>query len=209
MNKPLYEVIDVSHWNGKINWCDVVNKGIKGVIIKAGGSESGSPKQDSLYEDYYIQAKKHGLLVGAYFFGVGKTYTKGSSDALGFREMLKGKQFELPVFIDYETPNTADDKEENTRYIEGFCNTMTQFGFWVGIYGSDVSTFKTLLHKDSLLAWTWWVAKYSTKEPTYATENCQLWQYSSKYDLNGHNTDINKVYIDFEKYIKQKGLNGF
>lgn len=209
LGKILYKVIDVSHWNGKINWCSVVEKGIKGVIIKCGGSETGKIYQDKLFEDYYIQAKKHGLKVGAYFFGFGSDYQKGCNDALGMREIIKGKQFELPVFLDYESPNNPGTKQGNTDYCRGFLHTLDAFNYWVGMYGSDSSTFKSLVNRDELMDFTWWVAKYSSKEPTYATMNCQIWQYSSTYDLNGHNTDINNVYLDFEPIIKRKGLNGY
>ena len=219
MNKILYKVIDISHWNGKIDFQKVIDSGVTGVIIKCGGSETkdGHTYQDKLFEDYYIQAKKVDLFVGAYYFGVGSDYLKGTEDALKCRELLKDKQFELPIYLDYECSsgtgrtNTKKNKKGNTEYCKGFCHTLENYNYFVGIYGSDNSTFKEMVNKTDLLDYTWWVARYSVAVPNYATENMKIWQFTSKGKVNGisGNTDINYVYQDFPNIIRGIGKNGY
>ena len=116
--------IDVSHWQGDIDWEQVKASGIDFVIVKAGGSDAGF-YTDSRFEENYAGAKAAGLMVGAYYFvgALCKSYEDGVADAERFIEMLQGKQFEYPVFIDFEAPD-GSDKEGNTDACVGFCQTM-------------------------------------------------------------------------------------
>ena len=103
--------IDVSHWQGDIDWKTAKKVGLEFAIIKAGGSDKGFYK-DSKFEKNYIEAKNAGVKVGAYYF-VGencKSYEDGAADAKRFIEIIAGKQFEYPVYIDFEAPDTSNKK---------------------------------------------------------------------------------------------------
>ena len=93
--------IDVSHWQGNIDWNKVKKAGIEFAIIKAGGSDAGF-YTDSKWEANYKGAKAAGIPIGAYYF-VGKdcvTAAAGKADAERFLKILKGKQLEYPVYMD-------------------------------------------------------------------------------------------------------------
>ena len=95
--------IDVSHWQGNIDWNKVKKAGIEFAIIKAGGSDAGF-YTDSKWEANYKGAKAAGIPIGAYYF-VGKdcvTAAAGKADAERFLKILKGKQLEYPVYMDNE-----------------------------------------------------------------------------------------------------------
>ena len=95
--------IDVSHWQGDIDWEQVKASGIDFVIVKAGGSDAGF-YTDKYFEKNYAGAKSAGLMVGAYYF-VGKyciSTLDGSADAQRFLKICEGKTFDLPLFIDIE-----------------------------------------------------------------------------------------------------------
>ena len=95
--------IDVSHWQGTIDWNKVKAAGIEFAIIKAGGSDAGT-YTDSKWEANYKGAKAAGIPIGAYYF-VGKdcvTAAAGKADAERFIQILKGKQLEYPVYMDNE-----------------------------------------------------------------------------------------------------------
>lgn len=214
--KCLYKVVDLSHHNGAVDFCNLINKGIGGVILKCGGSETsdGHTYEDKLFQDYYTKAKLHGLRVGAYYFGVGSSIAKGNEDALRCRELLKNKQFDLPIFIDYETSkgtgstNTKNNKKGNTDYVVSFCHTLEKFGFFVGVYASDISGFKDMLELERLYPFAWWVARYG-KYPEYATRNLQLWQYTSTDDtltLSGR-CDVSECYVNYD--FLRGGFNGY
>lgn len=202
--------IDVSRWQGSINWSAVKNASIEFAIIKAGGSDAGF-YIDPYFEQNYSGAKAVGLHVGAYYF-VGPnctSYNDGVGDAKRFIELLRGKQFDMPVYIDFEAPN-GNNKIGNTEACRGFCETMESAGYFVGIYASDISGFANRLNKNSLKKFTWWVARYGS-QPTYAVENKGIWQYSSSGVVNGivGNVDMNESYIDYPSAIKKNGLNGY
>ena len=201
--------IDVSHHQGIIYWDTVAKSGMEFAIIKAGGSDSGFYK-DSKFESNYEGAKKAGLKVGAYYY-VGKNCTTryaGISDANRFIEIIKGKQFEMPVFIDLEsTPVSA--KAGATEAVISFCETMEAAGYYVGIYASDISGFKDRLNIDKLTKWCKWVARYGS-QPKYV-EDYGIWQKSETGRVNGisGNVDLDICYVDYSAVIENAGKNGY
>ena len=200
--------IDVSHWQANIDWKRVENSGVDFAILKAGGSDNGL-YTDNKFNFNYHNAKAQNIPVGAYFF-IGKSFntTNAIRQAQYFLSILKGKSFELPIFIDVETLN-GKNKNENTNAVLTFCDWMEKHNAFIGIYGSDISTFKYMLHYKFLDRFAFWVARYGVK-PSYVT-TWQIWQYSSKGRVPGitGNVDRNVTYIDYPKIIVKKGLNRF
>ena len=203
--------IDVSHWQGNINWVSVKADGYDFAIIKAGGSDSGF-YTDSKFKSNYEKAKEAGIAVGTYYF-VGKdckSYEAGVADAKRFIATISGLQFEYPLYIDYEAPN-AVDKESNTEACIGFCKTMEDNGYFVGIYASEVSGFHDRLDDSKLQNYTHWVARYGKKPTTIPESVFGMWQYSSTGSVAGisGNVDLDIAYVDFPSLIKYSGRNGF
>ena len=202
--------IDVSRWQGSINWNAVRYAGIEFAIIKAGGSDAGFYK-DPYFEANYSGAKAAGIHVGAYYFvGPGCTSAAdGKADAERFIAQLAGKQFDFPVYIDFEAPSAANPSG-NTDACIAFCETMEAAGYYVGIYASDYSGFKDKLEKKRLLPYTWWVAHYGA-EVDYATENKGIWQYTSDGSVPGISgrVDMDEAYIDYSGTITAGGYNGY
>lgn len=210
MRKIIYKVLDLSHWNTVTDWKAIVEDGYKGVILKVGGSDGANKYyKDKKFEEYYTKAKEVGLLVGGYWFCGSQINNgvKGVQDALYFLECIKGKQFELPLWCDYEIGNPKTRKA-NTDAVELFCMTMEGHSYFIGIYGSDFNTFEYQLDSKRLTRFAWWVAKYSTKEPNH---KCGLWQYTSTGKVKGikGNVDISNVYLEYSEVIKAVKLNGF
>ena len=201
--------IDISHWNGKVDFNKVKESGIDFVIIKAGGSDYGFYK-DSRFEENYREAKAAGLSVGAYYF-VGKKFygvVSGAADAERFIKILDGKQFDYPVFVDVETTESRY-KELATDATIAFCETMEKAGYFVGIYASDISGYKEKLNHDKLIEYTHWVARYGS-EPVVCKEY-GIWQHSSKGSVSGisGSVDLDVSKVDYSKLIKEKGFNGY
>ena len=201
--------IDVSHWNGCIDFDKVKASGVEFVIIKAGGSDKGF-YTDSKFKENYEKAKAAGLYVGAYYFA-GKKFRgveAGFADAQRFIDILKGLKFEYPVFIDIEAQENRY-KEEITDAAVAFCQEMEKAGYFVGIYASDISGFKDKLHHDRIKDYAHWVARYGN-EPKVCKEY-GIWQYSSKGSVNGisGSVDMDISAVDYAKTIKEKGFNGY
>lgn len=201
--------IDVSVYQGNIDWKAVRNSGIEFAIIKAGGSDSGFYK-DSKFEQNYANAKAVGMPVGAYYF-VGSGCTSkadGIADAKRFLDIIRGKAFEYPVYIDLESTSPSA-KSGATEACIGFCETMENAGYYCGIYASDVSGFVERLDLSRLSKFDKWVANYISKPSCVASYG--IWQKSDSGRINGinGNVDLNEAYMDYPTIIKNAGLNGF
>ena len=201
--------IDISHWNGDIDFSKVKASGVDFVIIKAGGSDKGF-YTDSKFKENYAKAVAAGLSVGAYYFA-GKNFRgieSGITDARKFIKILDGLKFDYPVFLDIEAQENRY-KEEITDAAVAFCEEMEKAGYFVGIYASDISGFKDKLHHDRIKDYAHWVARYGN-EPKVCKEY-GIWQYTSKGSVNGivGSVDMDISTVDYSKTIKEKGFNGY
>lgn len=204
--------IDVSAWQGNIDWKQVAADGIEFAIIKAGGSDAGKNGwyKDKQFMNNIIGAFSNGIHVGAYYF-VGKNCTNadaGRIDAQRFLYILQGLFLDYPVVLDFEAP-TRDNKQGNTDAVKAFCEEMEKNKYYVSIYASDISGFKERLYIDQLTAYDKWVARYGS-DPKYVKQ-WGMWQYSSKGNLHGIKGFVDMDYSkqDYSKIIPAAHLNGF
>lgn len=204
--------VDVSKWQGSIDW-GAAKQDIDFAILKAGGSDAGF-YEDAYFKDNYKECKKYGIPVGCYYF-VGKHFGdqegNGFADARRFYDIIKGKTFEFPIYIDIEiTPTDAKAREGTTREAISMVKTLEAAGYYVGIYGSDIATFKNRLNYKDISDIDIWVAKYSQNPPAWATR-WRIWQYSSSGTVSGINgrVDLNRCNTNFPYIMKTKGLNGY
>ena len=193
--------IDVSAWQGKIDFNKVKKSGYEFVIIKAGGNDDGF-YTDSRFETNYTSTKKAGLKVGAYYF-VNRDFSAKNAQKLAevFYNIVKNKTFDFPLFIDVETTPTSE-RTTVTTGINIFCNYLQKKGYMSGVYASAISGFVDRININDLSKNIYkWVASYSYK-PSNAGENATycIWQKSSTGRVNGinGNVDINECYVDFK-----------
>jgi len=201
--------IDVSRHNGNINWSKVAQSGVKFAIIKAGGSDDGFYK-DPKFEYNYTRAFNCGLGVGAYYF-VGpkcKSREDGIADAHRFYQIISGKKFDYPVFIDFEAPS-AYNKSGNTEAVIGFCEYMESKGYYCGVYASTLSGFDDKLIDTKLKPYDHWVADYRGYNGYKGSTG--IWQYSETGKISGisKKTDLDYAYKNYPSIIKRKHLNGW
>lgn len=204
--------IDVSKWQGKIDWCKASkDPQCEFVICKIGGSDGGLYR-DSTFETNYNGCKGHSIPVGCYFF-MGSdcnTIERGKNLAVNILNMLKGYKFEYPVYLDVEGTNICE-KQGVTDAVYTICETLEKSGYYVGIYGSDVSTFRDRLNKEELTRFDKWVARYPLTSNCTVITSCGMRQYSSSGKVNGinGNVDLDVAYYDFPSIMKTKHLNGY
>lgn len=201
--------IDISHWNGAIDFDKVKASGVEFVLIKAGGSDKGF-YTDPMFITNYNKAKAAGLFVGAYYFA-GKNFRgveAGMADAHRFIAILNGLKFEYPVYVDIEAQENRY-KEQITDAAIAFCNMLESAGYFVGIYASDIAGFKNKLNHERIKSYAHWVARYG-EEPEIC-KNYGIWQYSSKGRVPGiiGSVDLDLSAVDYAKTITEKGFNGY
>ena len=203
--------MDVSKWQGDINWCKVKASGkVAFAIIKVGGNDGGNIYTDAKFERNYYGAKGHNIPVGCYFF-LGKqvnTTERGRAVGSQILSLIKGYKFEYPVYIDVEV-HDKNNRQGNTDAVKACCDVLEKAGYYVGVYGSDINTFEEMVYKDQLKAYDKWIARY----PLTSTckNNGGMRQYSSTGSIDGinGNVDLDESYYGFPEIMKNKHLNGF
>ena len=208
-DKKQYKGIDVSHWQGTIDFKKVKAAGYDFVIIKAGGSDNGRYTDKKFYTNYQ-KAVEAGLHVGAYYFNGPKCQgaASGVADAKHFLQILGKLKFDYPVFCDIEA-QPAVKRMQNTEAVKAFCETMEAACWWVGVYASDVSGFRSRLDHSQLTDYTHWVADYT--DPVTVCKDFQLRQYTSKGKVPGisGSVDLDISLVDYPAKIKKIGLNNY
>lgn len=192
--------IDVSSWQGNIDWKKVKASGITCAVLRAGFGREAS-QIDNTFEQNYKNAKAAGLKVGAYWYSYADSVEDAKREAKACLEVIKGKSFELPVFYDMEENfQTAFGKETLTNMATAFMKEVIKGGFRVGIY-ANLNWFNNYLNHKSLSGTYFiWLAQYHTE----AQLDCDMWQYSSTEKVSGidGNVDMNIIYSD--KLIKSE-----
>lgn len=150
---------------------------------------------------------ERGIPVGVYWYSCANTKAKGIAEVKKCLEIIKGKTISYPVFIDTEDNyhQRPSGKKAITDALVGFCETVESAGYYTGIYASS-SWFQDLTELDRLEPYDFWVAQWSSKEPTLRHG---IWQYTSKGKLSGYsgNLDMNYAYKDYKTIIQRVGLN--
>lgn len=203
--------IDVSTWQGHyVDFDKVKKQGYNFVIIRAGFGRDKA-QIDNCFIENYNKAKKAGLKVGAYWYSYAVSPDDAKQEAKACIEVLKGKQFEMPIYYDVEENDIANKSVSEIRnIIANFISTMREAKYYTGI-----TSYLSLLEKigtDFCNKYPVWVAQYYN-QCTYSG-NYQIWQHTSTAKVNGITGGVDEdIYyinkMDFEKYIKSNGFNGF
>ena len=195
--------IDVSVWQGSIDWSKAKDE-IDFAILRAGYGREVSQK-DTRFEEYYAGCKKYNIPTGVYWFSYATTKEEAIQEAKACIECIKGKQFEYPILFDIEHSSQTNTTIAS-NIITGFCETMKEAGYYVGIY-TYYSFIKSYIPESIYSKYDLAIAHYANSTPW---ENKQIWQYSSTGKINGINGDVDLDYCYVEDYpekIKKLGLN--
>lgn len=128
--------IDLSEWNGSIDFNKVKKSGVTCVILRAGYGKDPN-QEDNEFQKYYKQAKTAGLNVGAYWYSYATSVDAAKAEVKNCMKTIGGKEFDLPVFLDVEEYRQAVlPKRTLTDIIKTFCNGMRDNGFDGGLYSA-------------------------------------------------------------------------
>ena len=204
-----YKGIDVSRYQGSIDFNKVKASGIEFVMIRCGTGYNQKACKDVKFETYYKQAKAAGLKVGTYFYSYALTENQARLEASWVLNWIKGKTFEYPVVYDMEERSQAKlGKTKISAVATAFCSTVEKAGYYVAIYSSK-SWVESYYTADVLNKYDLWMAQWTSK-CTYVGDY-GMWQYTSDGTVPGINgrVDCNISYRDYPTIIKKAGLNGF
>ena len=193
--------IDVSKWNGSIDWNAVKNSGVSYVIIRVGyrGSSQGALIEDPQFKTNIKGATAAGLKVGVYFFTQAIDEVEAVQEASMVLDRISGYKISYPVFLDVEGSGGRGDKIDSatrTAVCKAFCNTIQNAGYTAGVYANK-TWLTSKMDASALSGYKIWLAQYAAA-PTYSGRY-DLWQYKSNGKVSGisGNVDLNLSYLGY------------
>lgn len=196
-----YPGIDVSAFQGDIDWQQVKDSGIRFAIIRLG--YRGYGKAGKLVEDEYAQknlkeAAEVGMPIGAYFFSQALSIEEADEEIEFMLKILGDHELDMPIVLDWEIPtDTARTANMDARTLTDiqlhFCQVMTEKGYTPMVYFNWYQSTH-LMYLTELEAYPFWLALYQDRM-TYPYK-VEMWQYTDQGKVPGisGNVDIN-VYM--------------
>ncbi len=199
--------IDVSQYQGVIDWKSVANSGVKYAMIRIGyrGYGTGGLAEDPKFQRNFSGAVENGLKVGVYFYSTAINTAEAKRDAEYVMQILRKYGYQnkvsMPIALDLELiagVNTRDknvSKSMRTNIANTFGNTIANYGYTPMVYAC-----KSFLNDNmipSQILYDVWVAQYSAK-CTYSGKYT-MWQYTSTGRISGinGNVDCNICYKNY------------
>lgn len=194
INGSNVKCIDVSTWQGNINFDKLKENGYDYVIIRAGYGRETYQKDD-MFEANYRKAKAAGLKIGVYWFSYATYADEGFDEANACLYCLDKKELDMPVYYDLEyAPAIYNMNTSNyTQMAVNFCKSIERAGYKAGIYTS-ASVWKGYpLQRKTIqnCGYSIWNAEWSE----YSSIDCDIWQFSDKYYVDGINGYVDCSYI--------------
>ena len=179
----LFKGIDVSKWQGAIDWKKVKQAGIQFAMLRDGfGRYEG--QADEYFEQNYKAATEAGIHVGAYHFSYAKTVEQARAEAAYCKKLIAGKTFSFPIAYDVEDSAQASlSKAEVSAIVDAFCSEMEAAGYYVCVY-MNLSWLNSKLTDDIFKKYDIWLG------------------------ISGR-VDLDYAYKNYPNIMRQNGLNGY
>lgn len=211
--EPPYRYIDVSRYQGTIDWAQVAAAGYKGAMLKTVSTNRKlSKRADGLYIDptfeaNYRNARAAGLDVGVYYYTYATNKDIANAELSLLRQAVYGKELTLPVAVDVEDnklkPMSTLDLTNLTAYA---LEQVEKMGFYAQLYTYTGYSYELDMQR---LAGRWdvWLADYTGKTPK-VDYIYHAHQHTSKGSVPGisGNVDLNVTTLNYPRIIRKKGL---
>ncbi|MBR2834591.1 MAG: glycoside hydrolase family 25 protein [Coriobacteriales bacterium] len=195
--------IDVSDFEGEIDWKTVAQEDIEFVFVRIGyrGYTKGGIFDDAQAQANLKGARANEIPLGAYFFSSAINADEAKEEAQYVLDKLNGMVLDYPIVYDQEQVPDSQGRANNltseqyTANAKVFCETVVEAGYQAMIYGNQKHL--ALLKLSELSDYPIWYAEYGVKEPT-GHFDFTIWQYSSGGVINGINatTDFNIHFLN-------------
>ena len=209
MSEVVFEGIDVSQYNGEVNFDRVRAAGKTFVMIRAGWcGYDGAIQPDTKFDANMNLAAQNGMEVGVYLYNYAKTTVAVQRAAAELLNMLKPYQVTYPVALDMEDPLIQPlGKTALTDIAVTFLNAIEQGGYYAILYTSS-AWMQSFLEAQRLTPYDWWIADWRStakRQPQWG-----MWQYmGSQGRVDGVTgpCDLDRAYKDYASIIRKNGLN--
>lgn len=199
-----YYGIDVSQWNGNVNFTEV--KKTKNFVMIRAGYGSYTSQKDPKFDINYKNAVKAGLHVGAYWYSYATTTSAAVAEAKAFLAVIKGKKFDFPVAFDIEDQCQSGLSSSTLgAIVDAFRNTIEKAGYYMQLYSYEAFLNRipiSVRNKSDI-----WCANI-TKKPSI-TYSMHQYSFTGKVGGCPGATDLDQTTKDYPSIIKKAGLNGY
>lgn len=188
--KPLYYGVDVSSYQGKIDWEDAADDGIDFAMIRIlTGKGTSDLSLDSRFEYNYREARAAGVKVGVYRYSYATTRGGARREARRIVEVLDGRKLEYPIVLDMEDESVlnATSREDRTEIILGFKDIVESAGYKFALYANK-NWIDNYIDPAALKGVDIWFARWRSLDrgPGYSGPgNLAMWQYSDQGSVDG------------------------
>lgn len=197
--------IDVSAWQGQIDWKTVADYGMDFAILRI--TEAGNVT-DKYFERNYTECQKYNIPTGVYKYSYAMTIAEIQSEARKVVSVLNGRELQYPVWLDLEYNNQRSLGAENIhKMAEAFEKIITAAGYKFGIY-CNVDWYMNVICSH-LKKYDFWIARYPANDDGWLQERLRPdfgvgWQYSSKAKIPGINGTVDRsvFYKDYKEVSK-------
>lgn len=211
--EPPYRYLDVSRYQGTIDWAKVKAAGYKGAMLKTVSTNRKlSKRADGLYidptfETNYRNARDAGLDVGVYYYTYATSEAMADAELALVRQAVYGKELTMPVAVDVEENKLKQLSTLDLSNLTAYAlEQVERMGFYAQLY--TYTGYKYELDMARLSSrWDVWLADYTGKTPN-VTFNYNAHQHTSKGSVPGisGNVDLNVTEINYPRIIRKKGL---
>lgn len=217
-------ILDVSRWQGIIDWNKVKASGkIDGVMLKTVSTNRKlSKRKDGLYIDptferNYAECKRLEIPVGVYYYTYAVSHTSADAELALLKTALTGKTFELPICVDVEDNKLCKlGKQALTDLTAYALETIEQWGFYALLYtGLNFGETRLYMGGAALRKYDVWLARYPRDKSKTKPEDKPktdfafgMWQYTRTASVPGitGNADLSHAYKDYPAIIQRAGL---
>lgn len=211
---PPYRFVDVSRYQGLIDWAQVAAAGYKGAMLKTVSTNRKlSKRADGLYidptfETNYRNARAAGLDVGVYYYTYATSEAMADAELALLRQAVRGKELTLPVAVDMEDAMLTVHKPKDLTNLAAYhLEQIEKMGFFAQLY-TYTSYANRFLEMERLAGrWDIWLADYTGKTPKVDFAY-NAHQHTSKGSVPGisGNVDLNVTTVNYPKIVRKKGL---
>ncbi|WP_302487655.1 GH25 family lysozyme [uncultured Ruminococcus sp.] len=187
--------VDLSEWNGDIDFNKVKKSGVTCVILRAGYGKDDN-QEDEKFNEYYAKAKTAGLNVGAYWYSYATTIDAAKAEVRNCMKTIRGKEFDLPVFLDVEEYRQAVlPRRTLTDIISTFCDGIKSNGFESGLYSAK-SMLVDSAYPDELASkyLIWMAAPNNSYNELPSFVDIHQYSWTGRFDGISEKVDMNYIY---------------
>ncbi len=197
--------IDVSSWQGNINWAQVKASGVDFAIIRAGfrGYGNGSMNEDAYFKQNVANATANGIKVGIYFYSAAVNETEALEEAMWVVEKIVTYRITYPVVYDCEEIGVPGHRTAGVSGAQAASNANT-FLSYIKSRGYEPMLYANKSDIGKMgrgnFSCKFWLAHYTTGgQPTDYTGSHQMWQYTSSGSVPGvpGRVDMNVAYFSY------------